>query len=61
MGVDEDYLQTAGYEVEKGRNISEADIAENANLVLIGAEVARTAFGRNIDPLNRFISVGNGR
>ncbi|MCP4311477.1 MAG: FtsX-like permease family protein [Bacteroidetes bacterium] len=61
LGVDEDYIYTAGYEIEKGRNFSESDIEGNANLVLIGKEVARQAFGNQMDPLNRFISVGNGR
>lgn len=61
MGVDEDYIYTAGYEIEKGRNISEADLESNANLVLIGSDIAQHAFGKNRDPLNRFISVGNGR
>jgi len=61
LGVDEDYIYTAGYEMEKGRNFSESEIESNANLVLIGKEVARQAFGNQMDPLNRFISVGNGR
>ena len=61
LGVDEDYIYTAGYEIEKGRNLSERDVAGNANLVLIGQDVARQAFGRNVDPINRFISVGSGR
>jgi putative ABC transport system permease protein len=61
LGVDEDYIYTAGYEIEKGRNFSESEIEGNANLVLIGREVARQAFGNQMDPLNRFISVGNGR
>jgi putative ABC transport system permease protein len=60
LGVDEDYLQTAGYEIEKGRNFSSMDIQDNANLVLIGNDVASQAFGK-MDPLNRFISVGSGR
>jgi len=61
QGVDEDYIFTAGYEIEKGRNFTASEIVENANIVLIGAEVARKAFVNNQDPLNRFISVGNGR
>lgn len=61
MGVDEDYIYTAGYEIEKGRNFSESEIESNASLVLIGDEVARKAFGNQVDPLNRFISVGNSR
>jgi putative ABC transport system permease protein len=61
LGVDEDYIFTAGYEIEKGRNFTAGEIADNANIVIIGADVAREAFGTSQDPLNRFISVGNGR
>lgn len=60
IGGDEDYIYTAGYELEKGRNFSAGEVEANANLVLIGHDVARVAFP-NQDPLNRFISVGNGR
>ena len=60
LGVDEDYLQTAGYEIEKGRNFSWRDIDGNANLVIIGSDLASQAFGK-LDPVNRFISVGSGR
>ena len=61
IGGDEDYIYTAGYEIEKGRNFTESEVANNANLVLIGTDIARQAFAKNQDPLNRFISVGNGR
>jgi putative ABC transport system permease protein len=61
IGVDEDYIYTAGYEIEKGRNLTADDVGNNANVVLIGADIAREAFEKNQDPLNRFISVGSGR
>jgi len=61
LGVDEDYIFTAGYEIEKGRNFTESEIGSNASTVIIGADVAREAFEKNQDPLNRFITVGNGR
>jgi len=61
LGVDEDYIFTAGYEIEKGRNFTAGEIANNASTVLIGADVAREAFEKGQDPLNRFISVGSGR
>jgi len=61
LGVDEDYIFTAGYEIEKGRNFTTGEIGDNANIVLIGADLAREAFEKNQDPLNRFISVGGGR
>jgi putative ABC transport system permease protein len=60
IGGDEDYIYTAGYEIEKGRNFLGSEVEENAGLVLIGHDVARQAFP-NQDPINHFISVGNGR
>ncbi|MCK5135766.1 MAG: ABC transporter permease [Bacteroidales bacterium] len=61
IGADEDYLYTAGYEIETGRNFTSTEVDNNGNLVLIGKDVASQAFGNNQNPLNRFISVGNGR
>ncbi|MBN1132431.1 MAG: ABC transporter permease [Bacteroidales bacterium] len=61
VGADENYLLTAGYEIGKGRNFSIGDIATNQNVVIIGSEVERTAFAKNENPLNKFISVGSGR
>lgn len=61
LGGDVDYIYTAGYEIDKGRNFSLSDVDNNANVVLIGQDVAKQAFPNNMDPLNRFISVGNGR
>ncbi|PID92026.1 MAG: ABC transporter [Bacteroidetes bacterium] len=61
LGVDEDYLQTAGFEIAKGRNFSAADVDNNAGVVIIGHDIARQAFSNNENPINRFISVGSGR
>jgi putative ABC transport system permease protein len=61
IGVDEDYIYTAGYEIDRGRNFSADDIENNASLVIIGKDIAAKAFGNNVEPLNRFISVGSGR
>lgn len=60
-GVDENYLATAGYEVEKGRNFSETDIRSGENLVLIGSEVANSLFKQGQDPLDKIITVSNGK
>jgi putative ABC transport system permease protein len=61
LGIDEDYIYTAGYEIGKGRNFSASEVNDNAPLVVIGHDVARQAFGQNTDPLNHFLSIGNGR
>jgi len=61
IGGDENYLTTAGYEITKGRDFSADDIANNANVVIIGHEISIKAFGKDVDPINRFMTVGNGR
>ncbi len=61
QGVDEGYLFTAGYEIERGRNFNTTDIMKSEPVVIIGNNVAKAAFEDNEDPLNRFITVGNGR
>ena len=61
VGVDDNYIYTSGYEISKGRNFSIADIENNRNVVIIGDDVADQAFRNNLDPINRFISVGSGR
>ena len=60
-GVDENYLVTAGYEVDKGRNFTETDIRSGENLVIIGSEVAKGLFTRGQDPLDKVITVSNGK
>ncbi len=61
VGADEDYLYTAGYEIEKGRNISYTDILYSRNIVIIGSSIAKKLFKDEPDPLGKEISVGNGR
>lgn len=60
-GVDENYLITAGYEIEKGRNFSEADIRSGENTILIGSEVAKGLFKQGQDPIDKIITVSNGK
>jgi putative ABC transport system permease protein len=60
-GVDENYLVTGGYEVDKGRNFTEADVRSGENVVLIGSEVAKSLFKLGQDPLEKIITVSNGK
>ncbi len=60
-GVDEGFLFTAGYEIERGRNFLETDIENNEPVVIIGSSVANAVFGKDLNPLNKFLIVGNGR
>ncbi|HPD95477.1 MAG: ABC transporter permease [Bacteroidales bacterium] len=60
-GIDENYVKTAGVEVAKGRNFSNYDLSNGISAAIIGDEVARKLFPNNENPLDKFISVGNGR
>ncbi len=59
MAMDENYLPTAGYELESGRGINEADVLNTASVALIGQEVVNKLF-EGTEPLGKIINV-NGR
>jgi putative ABC transport system permease protein len=61
IGSDEDYLSTAGFELSQGRNLSYQDVQMNRNVVLIGDDIAKRIFKNGADPLNKKISIGNGK
>ncbi len=61
MGVDDGYVFTAGYQIERGRNFNTADIRNGEPVVIIGSSIAEAAFDETEDPLNRFLIIGNGR
>lgn len=58
FGTDENYLQTAGYELEEGRNFSPNEIKGVTNVVIVGKDVATALFGENKSALDKLISVG---
>lgn len=60
-GVDENFLLTEGFDIEKGRNFTEQEIQNSRSLVLIGSEIKRKLFGQQIDPINKIITIGGGR
>ncbi|MFH2141683.1 MAG: ABC transporter permease [Bacteroidota bacterium] len=61
IGIDENYLTTAGYEILNGRNFSEQEIRMNRNYAIIGSELADNLFKNDEDPINKIITVGSGR
>jgi putative ABC transport system permease protein len=61
IGADENYLLTAGYEIEKGRNISFQDVQMNRNVVILGSALAKKLFKNGEDPLNKDVNIGNGK
>jgi len=60
-GIDENYLQTAGYDVEYGRNISMQEAYDGTNVALIGAEMVPKMFPKGTDPIGKLLTVGSGK
>lgn len=60
-GVDENYIYTSGYEIDRGRNFSSSDIESGLNIVLIGEGLVNRLFDKNESPLQKQISIGGGR
>ncbi len=61
VGADEQYLLTAGYEIERGRNFTPNDLEMSRHLVIVGRELARNLFDAGEDPLGKIITVGSGK
>ncbi len=61
IGTDEDYIYTAGYAIQQGRNISHQDINLSRNVAVIGYDLVKKLFKKDIEPLDQVISIGNGK
>ncbi len=55
-GVNENYLENTGTEVDKGRNFTIFDIQNNNKVCLIGSDFEKNLF-KNEDPINKTISI----
>ena len=60
-GIDENYLSTAGYEINQGRSFSDDDINSGRNVVLVGNSLANRIFKGGENPLQKVISIGSGK
>lgn len=60
-GIDENYMQTAGYDIENGRNISNQEAFDGTNVALIGAEMVPKMFPRDTDPIGKLLTIGSGK
>ena len=60
-GVDENYIYTSGFEIDRGRNFSPSDIGSGLNIVLLGDGLVKRLFDKNEDPLQKEITIGSGR
>ncbi len=60
-GIDENYIQTGGYDIKKGRNFTADEIKLNRNYVIIGASLATKLFKSTVNPIDKIIRIGNGK
>jgi putative ABC transport system permease protein len=61
MGVDENYLITAGYDIAEGRNFSAHEIEMNRTYAVIGKGLVKLLFDNNESPIDKIITVGSGK
>jgi len=61
IGTDENYLITSGEEIEMGRNFTIQEVLYGARSAILGAEVVKTLFKKNEDPIGKIISIGPGK
>jgi putative ABC transport system permease protein len=61
IGGDENFIENAGYEIEKGRNMSQAEIRDGRHVVVIGSEVEDILFKDGETPLDKVIAIGPGK
>ncbi|MFW5877892.1 MAG: ABC transporter permease, partial [bacterium] len=61
IGADENYLATSGFEINKGRNFTANDVKNFRNYAVIGSNLAGQLFEDYEDPVDKIITVGNGR
>lgn len=60
MGGDEDYLLSAGYAIQHGRNFSHNEIETAQNVAIIGTELKNKLF-KTTDPIGQSIYVGSAK
>lgn len=60
-GIDDNYLFTAGYEIDLGRSFTDFEIESGRSVVILGSELVKQLFGVNENPLQKVISIGGGK
>jgi putative ABC transport system permease protein len=59
-GIDENYMAVKGYEIDYGRNFSNAEVTSGSHKAIIGMDVVNTLFDKKPEKaLGETISVGN--
>lgn len=61
MGGDDNFVTNAGFEIEKGRNMSQAEMRDGRHVVIVGSEIVGILFKNKEDPVGKVISIGPGK
>ena len=61
MGVDDNYFQTAGYEIEQGRNFTPFELQSGNSTIIIGNNIAIKLFNNASLAIGKIISLGASR
>jgi putative ABC transport system permease protein len=61
IGGDENYLSTAGYAIDQGRNFTALEVSMNRNYALIGQDIVDKLFDNKENPLDKVITIGGGK
>ena len=59
-GVDQNYLATAGLELDRGRDFQPSEVTDGDHLVVLGSDVVKKLFKNKENPIGKIISIGPG-
>lgn len=60
-GIDDNFLQTAGYELQSGRGLTYQESFEGSNVAVLGAPLVKKLFPADVVPLGKTVDVGGGK
>jgi len=60
IGGDQNYLLTAGYSLNEGRNFAEEEIRNGRKVILLGEDVCVDLFKNHEDPIGKLVALGDG-
>lgn len=61
FGSDENYILTAGYDLEQGRNFNAYEVNSGAPIVIIGKDIEKALFTENESAIDKTIKIGASR
>ena len=56
VGANEHFINNSGLEIAQGRALNQLDVKNNMNVCVVGSDLVKALF-KNVDPLNKTISV----